>query len=92
MYRIIISGLLLLGTPSIAQLLGHFNVAKHKLPEGFQYRDTETVKASQLAAWFGERFQVFADERSEEKRRRNNFISPAPNFQTVFQNVNIELR
>ena len=47
------------------------------------------MRASQLAARFGERFQAFADERSEEKRRSNNFISPAPNFQTVFQNVKI---
>ena len=69
-------------------------MSKHRLPEGFQYRDSETVRASQLAARFGESFQAFADERSEEKRRTNNFTPSAPKFNTDFQNdkIGIELK
>ena len=42
------------------------------------------MRASQQAARFGEKFQAFTNERSEEKRRTNNFISSAPNFRTDF--------
>ena len=76
---------MLLSPPSAAQLLGHFGVIK--LPEGFQYRDSETVEASEKVARFGESFQAHDDDQAERNMRANKFLSfgqTVPNYQSDF--------
>merc|ERR1712168_1405968 len=54
---------------SSGQLLGHFSFVS--LREGYEYRDGETVAASQEAARLGEKVYV-EEEFKEESRRRSN--------------------
>ena len=71
-------------TPSTGQLLGHFKVAN--FPEGFHYRDRDTVTASKQAALFGTKFQAQADARSQRLRYINNKkYSKVPEYESNFK-------
>ena len=65
------SVLLLLSSPSSGQLLGHFGFVE--LPEGFDYRDAETVEASKEAARFWHRFHAGEEYQAGSNRRFNGF-------------------
>ena len=76
-------GLCLLA-PSTGQLLGHFKVAQ--FPEGFHYRDSQTVTASKQAAIFGAKYQAGADARSERLRYINKYEnSVIPKYKSEFK-------
>ena len=84
------SVLLLFSNPSTGQLLGHFGFVE--LPEGFKYRDTETVEASQEAARFWEKFHAEEEFRAEQKRRINRLeilSTNVPEFKTDIRGVKI---
>ena len=85
--------LLLFSNPSMGQLLGHFGFVE--LPEGFKYRDTETVEASQEAARFWEKFHADEEFRAEQKRRINGFeilSRNVPEFKTTILGLRLGLR
>merc|ERR1712215_151939 len=75
-----VTAILLFATTAYAQLLGHFSLVQ--LPEGFQYRDTETVLASEEAARFGLRF--YDGGRGRGVNRLSGFGLEIPRFHTEF--------
>jgi len=75
---------------SSPQLIGHRGVIT--LREGVEYRDPETVEASETVAHFAKEFQEIDDEIAERNSRTNTFRSRlnevSPKFQTqVLENV-----
>jgi len=75
---------------SSGQLLGHFSFVP--LREGYEYRDGETVAASQEAARLGERV-YYEEEFQAESRRRSNLqdihSNVVPQFKTNSHGVKI---
>ena len=74
----------------MGQLLGHFGFVE--LPEGFKYRDTETVEASQEAARFWGKFHAEEEFRVEHKRRENRLeilSRNVPEFKTNIPGIKI---
>jgi len=75
---------------SSPQLIGHRGVIT--LREGVEYRDPETVEASETVAHFAKEFQEIDDEIAERNSRTNTFRSRlnevSPKFQTqILENV-----
>merc|ERR1711970_1427923 len=80
----------LLGARGSPQLIGHRGVIT--LREGVEYRDPETVEASESVAHFAKEFQEVDDAIAERLSRTNNFRSPlnevTPKFPAqVLENV-----
>merc|ERR1711970_106299 len=80
----------LLGARGSPQLIGHRGVIT--LREGVEYRDPETVEASESVASFAKEFQEVDDAIAERLCRTNSFRSPlnevTPKFPTqVLENV-----
>ena len=80
-----VQGLLLFLPLSAGQLLGHFGFKK--LPDGFQYRDFETVEAAKFAV----RFQEQVNDRADNKRRAQSIHmrKQTPSFQKQLKEVKI---
>ena len=78
------SVLLLLSSPSSGQLLGHFGFVE--LPEGFDYRDAETVEASKEAARFWQRYQAGSNRRLNGFNILSNIV---PDYKTKNHGVRI---
>merc|ERR1711970_550930 len=82
--------LLVLPAPSCGQLLGHFSYVP--LPEGYEYRDGETVAASQQAARLGERVYREEEFQADTRRRPNEFdilSNIVPQFETSSHGLKI---
>jgi len=82
--------LLVLPAPSCGQLLGHFSYVP--LPEGYEYRDGETVAASQQAARLGERVYREEEFQANTRRRSNEFdilSNIVPQFETSSHGLKI---
>merc|ERR1711970_561031 len=82
--------LLVLPPPSCGQLLGHFSFVP--LPEGYEYRDGETVAASQHAARLGERVYREEEFQADNRRRSNEYdilSNIVPQFETSSHGLKI---
>ena len=82
--------LLVVPAPSCGQLLGHFSFVP--LPDGYEYRDGETVAASQQAARLGERVYREEEFQADSRRRSNeyNILSNiVPQFETSSHGLKI---
>jgi len=84
------SVLLVLPAPSCGQLLGHFSFVP--LPAGYEYRDGETVAASQQAARLGERVYREEEGQADTRRRSNEYdilSNIVPQFETSSHGLKI---
>merc|ERR1719312_1338471 len=85
-----IAVLLVVPAPSCGQLLGHFSFVP--LPDGYEYRDGETVAASQQAARLGERVYREEEFQADSRRRSNEYdilSNIVPQFETSSHGLKI---
>merc|ERR1719370_731775 len=79
----VLAFILVLSIPSHGQLLGHYSVKE--LPEDFEYRDPQTVDASEKAADLAERTQPRQDRDAtfkEERARHRSATQYVPEYKS----------
>ena len=64
-----------------AQLIGSRGVIK--LKEGYEYRDKQTVAASEAVARYAKRFQPFSDNNAQRNRKPESFSENSVTFSSI---------